>query len=224
MASTMPFSEAVHTRRAIRSFLDKEVPQELLDEVLREAQWTPSNSNTQPWITHVVRGTARDRLRDALLRADDEERYTPDFPYDGGAYNGAYGQRRQDQAAALLESFGVSREDEEGRNAAARRNLEFFGAPHVILLFMPSFGGTRLAADVGMYAQTLLLALAAHGIGSVAQTTLGFYAATVREVLDIPGDQKLLFGISFGYSDENWAARNLRIGRAQIAESVHYHQ
>ncbi|WP_232247984.1 nitroreductase [Streptacidiphilus rugosus] len=223
MTPTMSFDETLRTRRAIRSFLDRTVPDEVLRGVLDDAQSTPSNSNTQPWIAHVVTGTAREKLSGDLIRAHDEARLTLDFPFDGKVYDGAYGQRMRDQAKARFEALGVARDDIEGRNAVTRRNLEFYGAPHVILLFMPAFGGARVAADVGMYAQTLLLALAARGIGSIAQTTLGFYADTVRESLGISDDQKLLFGISLGYADKDWANQNPRIGRAPIEESVTFH-
>ncbi|MEU9130575.1 nitroreductase [Kitasatospora sp. NPDC048540] len=224
MSPTPSFSDVVRDRRAIRSFLDRSVPDDVLRAVLDEAQLTPSNSNTQPWIVHVVRGTARDRLSEALLRADDEERYSLDFPHDGAAYEGAYGERRRVQAKALLDGWGVSREDEAGRRAVVRRNLEFFGAPQVALLCVPAFAGARIAADAGMYAQTFLLALAARGLGGVAQTTVGFYADTVRATLGLPDDHRLLFGMSFGYPDEAWAARTGRMGRAGIGESVHFHE
>ncbi|MEU4508400.1 hypothetical protein AB0G05_02790 [Nonomuraea wenchangensis] len=37
------------------------------------------------------------------------------------------------------------------------------------MLFLPSNAEARMAADLGMYGQTLLLALAAHGIASCPQ-------------------------------------------------------
>lgn len=43
-----------------------------------------------------------------------------------------------------------------------------------------------------MYAQRLLLSLAARGIGSIPQTSLGFFADVVREVLGVSAEFKLL--------------------------------
>ncbi|MFJ4866873.1 hypothetical protein ACIP6Y_40195, partial [Streptomyces sp. NPDC088748] len=80
---------------------------------------------------------------EALLRAEDEERYSLDFPCDGSVYEGAYAQRRQNQARGLLDALGVSRDDETGRRLATRCNLEFFGAPQVALLCVPGFAGAR---------------------------------------------------------------------------------
>ena len=52
-------------------------------------------------------------------------------------------------------------------------NYSFFNAPHVALLFMPSFGdNVRVGSDIGMYGQTFLLSLAARGRGGIPQTSL----------------------------------------------------
>lgn len=63
----------------------------------------------------------------------------------------------------------------------------FHGAPHVAMLFAPDTAEARLAADVGMYAQTLLLALTARGVASCPQGLLSFDADTVRDVLGVRG-------------------------------------
>ncbi|WP_419709931.1 nitroreductase family protein [Pseudomonas sp. NFX224] len=103
-------------------------------------------------------------------------------------------------------------------------NLERYGAPHVALLFMPVIGNSvRTAADVGMYAQTLLLSLTAHGFAGIPQTVLGFYPHTIRQALSIPDDMKLLFGISFGYADPNAPGLQIDVGRARLEESAVLH-
>src|SRR3546814_18137106 len=77
------------------------------------------------------------------------------------------------------------------------KNLQFFGAPHVALLFMaPVYETVRVAGDVGMFGQSLLLSLEAHGLGGVPQTLLSFFAGAAREVLGIDPMYKMLFGIS----------------------------
>ena len=101
------------------------------------------------------------------------------------------------------------------------RNFDFFGAPHVIFLCMHDWCGIREAGDVGMYAQTLMLAMAAHGIGSCPQTALGMCVDVVREYLELPADQKVFIGISFGYADDS-LINNARIPRAELDASVRY--
>ncbi|MNR56312.1 hypothetical protein D3C85_1768600 [compost metagenome] len=74
-----------------------------------------------------------------------------------------------------------------------------------------------------MYAQTLLLSLAAHGFAGTPQTVLGFYPHTIREALNVSDEFKLLFGISFGYADPSSPAQRIDVGRARLEESVVLH-
>ena len=46
--------EAIHTRRSIRKYTDRPVPQELITELLRAAMSAPSAVNAQPWIFIVI--------------------------------------------------------------------------------------------------------------------------------------------------------------------------
>ena len=41
--------EAIHTRRSIRKYQDKPVPEELLRQILAAAMSAPSANNAQPW-------------------------------------------------------------------------------------------------------------------------------------------------------------------------------
>jgi nitroreductase len=92
------------------------------------------------------------------------------------------------------------------------------------LIFMPVPFDTREAADIGLYAQTLMLALTARGIASCAQGALGLFPDIIREQLGIPDVYKLLFGISFGYEDSSVAANAARVGRVALAEIIRFHR
>jgi nitroreductase len=47
--------EVLRERRSIRSYLETDVPEELLQKVLEAVQWSPSWANTQCWEVIVVR-------------------------------------------------------------------------------------------------------------------------------------------------------------------------
>jgi len=218
------FHDVVRDRRSIRSFLPTPAPDELIHAVLEDARHAPSNSNIQPWSVHIVSGAKRDELSKAMLAAEAEGRLTPDFPWGYDGLRGVYSERQKAQAAAYYKALGVAREDFDERRMTMLRNMEFFGAPHACLLFMPAFyDGVRVAGDVGMYAQTFLLSLAAHGLGGVPQTLLGFFANTAREVLGIDSSMKMLFGISFGYPDMNSPASRYWIDKVPVEEYVTFH-
>lgn len=218
------FHDVVRDRHSVRSFLPTPVPDALIRAVVEDAQHSPSNCNTQPWEVHIASGATRDALSKAILAADEAGRGTPDFSFNHADFYGVYGERAKAQGKAYHEAIGVAREALEDRRTATLRNLEFFGAPHVALLFMPAVGDcVRVAGDIGMYGQTFLLSLTAHGLGGIPQTRLGFYAGAIREVLGIAPSLKMLFGISFGYPDLTSAANRYRIDRVPVGESVTFH-
>jgi nitroreductase len=223
--ATLSFADAVRARRSIRAFRPDPVPEALIGEILADAQCSPSNCNTQPWAVHLVSGAARDALSLALLDDHQAGRRSLDFSWDQEGFPGVYGERRREQGRTYFTNMGIDRDDPDQRRAAAALNLTFFGAPHVALLFMPVVGDSvRVAGDLGMYGQTFLLSLAARGLGGIPQTMLGFYADTIRRELGVESDLKLLYGVSFGYPDEDAVANRSRMPRAPVAESVTFHR
>ncbi|MBW2971388.1 nitroreductase [Candidatus Woesearchaeota archaeon] len=51
--------EAIYRRRSIRNFQDKQVPKDIIDEILNAAVMAPSARNTQPWHFTIVEGKDR---------------------------------------------------------------------------------------------------------------------------------------------------------------------
>lgn len=59
----MDFEQLIQTRRSVRSFCDREVPEGMLHQLLQAALAAPSAGNLQPWHFYVVRER---RLKDRL--------------------------------------------------------------------------------------------------------------------------------------------------------------
>ena len=133
-------------------------------------------------------------------RGDERASLNPDFEANW-KFAGVYRERQIDAAVQLYDAMGIGRRDVAGRQAAMIRNYALFDAPHAVFVFMAEGFAVREAVDVGMWAQTLMLALTARGIASCAQGALSLYPEIVRESLGVAADRKLLFGISFGYED-----------------------
>ncbi|MFT6163786.1 MAG: nitroreductase [Zhongshania aliphaticivorans] len=216
------FSAVVHQRRSVRSFLPAPVDRAILEAVFATAQQAPSNCNTQPWQVAVASGESIERLRNKIPQAFNSGAWTMDFPYDG-KYPGVYKDRQYAAAATLYGAMGISRDDKPARNEQFSKNFTFFGAPHVAFLFLPEGFGLREAADLGMYAQTLMLSLTAHGLASCPQTALSFNCDLVREELGIDPSNKLLFGLSFGYEDTSDPVNSCRTERAALADCVRFY-
>lgn len=59
--------DAVRGRRSVRRYLDHEVPDEMVDEVLEAARWAPSPHGRQPWRFAIITGReAKERLAAAM--------------------------------------------------------------------------------------------------------------------------------------------------------------
>ncbi len=214
------FAALVRERRSVRGFLPKPVPAATLRAVFELAQWSPSGTNVQPWQVYVASGATCERLRQGFLeRFDAGERIQTDHAPDGRT-GAPWQERKRGCARALYSAMGIEWEDRAGRARAVRRNYEFFDAPHAVFFGIHEIFGTQSACDVGMYAQTLMLAMTAHGIASCAQGSLRNYPDFVREVFGIEPEVKILFGISFGYEDSAVGANDARTERAPLAESV----
>lgn len=223
--TTYKFREVLRLRKSCRGFLDKTVSDNIISSVLEDAALAPSNCNTQPWETHIVSGDKLQELSEALLMANNAERFSPDFSFDTNEYHGRYQERYFNLAKTHYEGFGVKREDREGRKEVSDLNYKFFNAPHLAIPFMPSFGdNVRVGGDIGMYGQTFLLSLTAHGLAGIPQTALGFFAGTIREILNVPSELKMLFGVSFGYTDPGAPGNSFRLGRDPISHNVTFHR
>jgi nitroreductase len=210
-------------RRSVRGFLPNAAPAALLRTIFETAQLAPSNCNVQPWVVHVVSGLSAERMRAALHSAAvSGAAITPDIPLTGG-YPGEYRNRQISAAKALFSATGVARDDSAARMLSYYRNFQFFDAPHAAFIFMPAWAGMREAADCGMFVQSLMLALTAHGLASCAQGSLSHHAAIVRDLLGVSGDLKLLFGLAFGYEDAAHPANATRTLRAPIDETTVFH-
>ena len=65
---SMSLVEAVYERRSVRGFLDKEIPQDVLNRIFETAQKAPSNCNVQPWKVYVASGELKDKLKQKMVK------------------------------------------------------------------------------------------------------------------------------------------------------------
>jgi len=213
--------EAIVERRSVRGFLPKAVPRELLEELLGLAQHAPSNCNVQPWRVYIASGKKLLELRAALVRAATSGA-SPRMVSPVDQFFGPYRENQIACAVELYRKMGIERGDLAGRLDASLRNFQFFDAPHVAYICMAKSFGVGVALDVGMYVQTLMLAMQSRGIGSCAQAALRAYPEVVAEHLGIPDDEQILCGLSFGYEDPEVPANQARQPRGPISSNVFF--
>jgi len=206
--------ETIRQRHSTRMFLPSPVPRHLIDESVELAMRAPSNSNVQPWQVFFTTGAARDRLV-AAMSAEARARppVVPQLPE-------SHAHLRRELGAVVYGSMGIARDDAEARQTAVRRNWEFFRAPLGAIVCMHRELGLVDSMGVGMFLQTLVLALTARGLGSCVQVSIAGYPEIVREELGIPPELTILCGLAVGYPDPDFPANNLRVPRDPVGKHV----
>ncbi len=204
----------IRERHSTRLFLPRPVLRVLVDEALALAVCAPSNYNIQPWHMVFASGPPRDRLVHALL--EEAQRRPPNIP----PLPEAFRHYRRELGAQVYGSMGIAREDKAGHDAAVLRNWEFFRAPLAAIVCMHRDLGLADALSVGMFLQTLLLALTARGLGSCVDVSIAGYPEIVRAQLAIPVELSILCGLAIGYPDPDFPANKLHIGREATGKNV----
>ncbi len=65
----MNIKEIVRERRSIRKYENKEIPKDVVKEILEDALWAPSGTNRQNWFIYAVRGEQRDKLVEVIAES-----------------------------------------------------------------------------------------------------------------------------------------------------------
>lgn len=216
----MSLSTLLTQRNSCRSFLPKAVEQEQLNEIFQSAQQSPSNCNVQPWQVLVVSGEKKDALKNKLIQTVmQQQKPNPDFNWNV-AYTGEHRDRQFGSANALYTAMDIGREEKQKRQMAMLRNWAFFDAPHVAFFTLDKYLDIMGAVDMGIYAQTLSLLLQEKGISSCMQGALGQFPDPIREMFDLPEERGILFGMSFGYANEEANVNRARTERVELDTSV----
>jgi len=216
----MSIEQILQNRHSCRSYTKQEVDSELLQQVFSAAQQSPSNCNVQPWQVLVVSGKKKDELKNKLIQnVMVQQKPNPDFNWNV-AYTGEHRDRQFGAANALYTAMDIGREEKQKRQMAILRNWAFFDAPHVAIFTLDKYLDIMGAVDMGIYAQTLSLLLQEQGISSCMQGALGQFPGPIRDMFELPEERGILFGMSFGYADEEAHVNKARTDRAGLGQSV----
>lgn len=178
----------IRNRRSCRSYLDREVPREEIDEMLAILENLPTGSNRQSLEFSVVyKKVEMDKLREAL-RAKSFQLA------EEGVYPGFFNEK----------DFQSQVELEPLRNPG---DMFFVGAPHILIIHSPKdLGAWHL--DPHFAVAYFDLICASRGLGSIIMTLpVGALnnAPELKAMLGIPEDRYFGAIVGFGYPKVDFA-------------------
>ena len=212
--------ECIKNRMSIRKFKPEPVPQEVLRDVINTAQRSPSYKNSQPWEVAILSGARKEALSKMLIDLlNSGKQICPDLA-PPETWPAAEEARIADLFRKRKEMSGIDLSVPENVIKAKKANFNFYGAPHAIYLFQEASLSQWSLFDMGLFAQTLMLAACAKGLGTVPQAFATDYAEEVKKHLNIPASKRLVLGISIGYPDMESPANALRTDRSSTDEII----
>lgn len=177
--------DAVVQRRTVRRFADRPVPLSIIQTAARTAATAPAPHHTVPWrFVHVPAGSLRTRLLDAMhaqwvadLRADGHE----EAAIRQHTRRGALLRDAPELVVPCLVSDGLHHYPDRRRSAAEQ---------------------TMFWLAMGAGVQSLLIALAAEGVGTAWVSSTLFCPDVVTAVLDLPSSWQPAGAVAIGYPAE----------------------
>ena len=212
--------DCIKSRMSIRAFKPEPVPQELLKEIIDAAKWSPSYKNTQPWEVMVISGAKKAALSTMMMELLEKgEEPAPDLPAPV-SWPPAQETRIAHLFKRRCEETGINLADPKVVHTSKIVNFKFYKAPHAIYLFQDTSLSQWSLFDLGLFAQSLMLAAHANGIGTVPQAFATDYSRQIKEFLSIPESKRLVLGLSVGYPDMDSPVNRFRTDRAPTEELV----
>lgn len=187
----MDLREIVRQRRSIRKYEKREIPRDILNEVLEDALWAPSGTNRQNWQIVAVRGAQRDKLVRAVASAGEHMKPRLEKLF------------KEKMVKITLQFF-----------------KDLGGAPVVLLVYIPKtavdirpdmssterhyiehqrFNNLSGAAAL---IQNILLLAKAKGLGTCWMTAPKYVEDEINEVMGVE-EQELVAVIPIGYPDQD---------------------
>jgi nitroreductase len=217
----MNVKQSLERRHSVRGFRRSPLPQKTLEELFETAQRAPSWCNTQPWRVAITAGQTTRDVSAAMIAACKAGPPSPEIPFPGD-YPPPYDAHRRACGKGLYQAMGIERGDKAGRYDAWIRNYEIFDAPHLAVVSRDKRLGEYATLDVGVWLGVLLVTASSLGIDTCPMASIATYPAPLRQLLEIPDDHVILFGIALGHEDVTVSANACRTSRDPIHNNVRF--
>jgi nitroreductase len=201
----MRLAEVAITRRSIRKYLKKDVPDELIIQAFELARWAPSGGNFQPWQFIVV------KKREIIKRIADAVQAKVDIltGWPEAREVGETAERYRNNASYFREAPVLIAALSGEYKSVADSILFKRGEKDAVAVEMTKnrqSAPTRVQ-QIGGCIALILLALHSMGLGACWMSGPLIAKQEIEEILGVPGEWDLVALIPVGYPDETPAAK-----------------
>ena len=212
----MNVSEAVKSRNSTRSFLSREVSNDLIGKLLEKSSRAPSGGNLQPWKVFIINNSS---MKDFLeFQENWTEPEVPAYEIYPPKLKEPYRTSRFELGEQMYELLGIGREDKDARIAQVMENFRFFGAPCAFFCYVDRQMGPPQWSDLGMFLQTFMLLAKEAGLDTCAQEAWSVKHDSVSKFVKAEDSDILFCGMAIGYRDESAIVNSLRSERRPLKE------
>ena len=178
------FFNKIKTRRTIRDFSSKDIPEEILENAIQAAGRAPSGANQQPWHFVIV---GNKKIKKSIRNAAEKEEQT------------FYTKRAPKEWLNALKHIGTD---------ANKPHLE--KAPYLIIVFAERYSINKKSEKIKNYyvsesvgIATGFLITALHFAGLVTLTHTPSPMTFLNKILNRPSNESAYLIIAVGYPEDN---------------------
>lgn len=218
--------EAITSRRSVRAFLPTPVEQEDVEAILKVAARAPSGTNTQPWKVYVLTGATKERLSSEILKVYNNpeiaSQHQEEYHYYPLQWVSPYIDRRRKLGWELYSLLKITRDNKAGMHAQLGRNYMFFDAPVGMIFTIDRVMEQGSWLDYGTFLQNVMIAARGRGLDTCPQQAFTQYHKIIGEVLELPGNEMVVCGMSLGYADPTKIENSLMAEREPLSSFVRF--
>ena len=184
------FMNVMATRRSVRGFSDEDIPDIVLENIIRTAMSAPSGANKEPWQFSVVKDkTVKKKIREAAEAEEKKfykERATEEWLKDLNKFETDWSKPFLEKAPALIVVF---RQSYDNSGSSKRKNY-------------------YVGESVGIASGFLITAI--HNAGLVSLTHTPSPMGFLEKILERPINEKAFLLIPVGYPEPNTQVPKLK--------------
>jgi FMN reductase [NAD(P)H] len=206
-------TEAIRKRRAVRTYTEKPVPDEVLDDILKLSLRAPTGGGAQAWSILVVRDAEKRRAIADLIIAGGARYFAIMRPRKEGVSDEEHAQWGRDYAEQIMATYRI----------APVWLLGLLVPQHNYPEQMREGGHIDDLISVAFAFENTMLVARSHGLGTVPTTAFQrFEKDRLREIVGLPSEVDPVIVSPLGYP-EKWPEglapalqRNFRTWKALV--------